>query len=96
MGLWVNKRVTVDNFRKVTLFNVFLDDKFKVILVDVGGSRNPMDSLTFPYLAENRLKYGGNGTVVIFNYWGKIKIDRNFYDGRNFCQNFWGGSSAHR
>ena len=46
---------------------------------------------SFPLiLAENRLKYGENGTVhLTFNYWGKIKIDRNFYDGRNFCQNFF-------
>ena len=51
----------------------------------------------FLILAENRLKYGENGTVdSIFNYWGKIKIDRNFYDGRNFCPIFLGGSSAHR
>ena len=48
-------------------------------------------SLIFRFLAENRLKYGENGTIdLIFNYWGKIKIDRNFYDGRNFCQNFFG------
>ena len=52
MGLWVSKRVTVDNFRKATLFNAFLDDKFKVILVGVGGLRNPMDSLTFPYFSR--------------------------------------------
>ena len=45
----------------------------------------------FRILAENRLKYGENGTVdLIFNYWGKIKIDRNSYVGKNFCQNFWG------
>ena len=43
-----------------------------------------------PILAENRLKFGGNGIVdLIFNYCGKIKIDRIFYDGRNFCQKFW-------
>mgnify|MGYP001343053024 CR=1 FL=1 len=48
------------------------------------------------FLAENRLKYGENGTIdLIFNYWGKIKINRNFYDGRNFCQKFL-GTSGHR
>ena len=46
-------------------------------------------SLIFCFLAVNRLKYGQNGTIdLIFNYWGKIKIDRNFNDDRNFCQNF--------
>ena len=45
----------------------------------------------FSILAENRLKYRENGAVdLIFNYWGKIKIVRNFYDGRNFCQIFLG------
>ena len=44
----------------------------------------------FSILAENRLKYGENEAVdLIFNYWGKIKIVRNFYDGRNFCQIFF-------
>ena len=43
------------------------------------------------FLAENRLKYRENGTIdLIFNYWGKIKVDKNFYDGRNFCQNILG------
>ena len=31
-------------------------------------------SLIFRFLAANRLKYGGNGTIyLIFNYWGKSK-----------------------
>ena len=47
-------------------------------------------SLIFCFLAENRLKYGENGTIdLIFNYCGKIKIDRNFYDGRNFWPKFF-------
>ena len=45
MGLWVNKRVIVDNFRKATLFNTFLDDKLKVIFVGVGGPRNPTSAI---------------------------------------------------
>ena len=45
----------------------------------------------FSILAKNRLKYWENGAVdLIFNYWGKIKIVRNFYDGRNFYQKFLG------
>ena len=49
-------------------------------------------SLIFRILAKNRLKYGENEAIdLIFNYWGKIKIDRNFYDDKNFCHNFVGG-----
>ena len=36
--VWVNEWVVVDNFRKATLFNTFLDDKLKVIFVGVDGS----------------------------------------------------------
>ena len=35
--VWVNEWVVVDNFRKATLFNTFLDDKLKVIFVGVCG-----------------------------------------------------------
>ena len=41
-------------------------------------------------LAENRLKYRENGTIdLISNYLEKIKNARNFYDGKNFCRNFF-------
>jgi len=36
--VWVNERVVVDNFRKATLFNAFLDSKLRVTFVGVGGS----------------------------------------------------------
>ena len=43
--VWVNEWVVVDNFRKATLFNTFLDDKLKVIFVGVGGSWNPTSAI---------------------------------------------------
>ena len=41
--------------------------------------------LIFHNLAQNRLNYGENDAIdLIFNYLEKMKIDRNFYDRKNF------------
>ena len=50
--VWVNEWVVVDNFRKATLFNAFLDDKLKVVFVGVGCSRNSTNSLIFWYFSR--------------------------------------------
>ena len=48
-------------------------------------------SLIFRLLAEDRLKYGENGAIdLIFNYWGEIKIVRNFMTVEISAKNFLG------
>ena len=53
--------------------------------MNVSGGIKDSVCLIFHNLAQNRLNYWGNDAIdLIFNYLEKMKIDRNFYDRRNF------------
>ena len=61
------------------------------LTVSGNRNRNARFSYNFEISAENPVIYGGNDLKdLIFNYSSRIKMSRNFYDRRNFCQKNFG------